>query len=150
MHTGETPSNLLDADGSHDSRSPDTPKRVGKRDTTAKASRRSRPPKTLTDGSDETRTISQTIESESSPDETLTATRTANKIAPNETVASANGTDDNNIKDVTNNTASVESAVTGAEMLRIEIQTPDPNLRIIWLSPKTENARPLKTDAHGS
>ena len=30
------------------------------------------------------------------------------------------------------------------EVSRIEIQTSDPNIRIIWLSPKIEAAQPLK------
>ena len=147
----ETLQSTSDIDDSHDLHTAITPKRVGKRrTTTAKASQQVRQIRILTAGSNGIYITPRTIDSESLLVEDLTAMRATKEITLSETVASATVTDDSNSEDRTNNTASVESAVTSAEMLRIEIQTPDPNLRIIWLSPKTENAPPMKTGAHGS
>jgi len=36
------------------------------------------------------------------------------------------------------------AATAQTEVSRIEIQTSDPNIRIIWLSPVTDSASPLK------
>ena len=44
--------------------------------------------------------------------------------------------------------AAIPSATTDPqEMLRIEIQTRDPNIRIIWLSPKGTDSLPTKAEA---
>jgi len=125
------------------------PKRIEQRNTTAKALRRSRSTGSLTSDGDENHTARQMIVSRSLSTQDLAEARTTNEVTPDDLVASGNETGDDNAESATG-AASVESAVTGAEMFRMEIQTSDPTLRIIWLSPKTQSAPPAKPAAQGS
>ena len=124
-------------------------KRLERHDATAKASRRSRSTGSLTSNGDENYTARHTSVSRSSSTQDTEEMGMSSEVTPDDLVASGDETGDDNAESATAG-ASVESAVTGAEMLRMEIQTSDPTLRIIWLSPKTQNAPSVKAGTHGS
>ncbi len=123
--------------------------RITQRNAAAKALLRSRSTDSLTFISDKDYTARQAIVSRSLSTQDLAETGTTNGVLPNDVIASGNETGEANAESATG-AASVESAVTGAEMFRMEIQTSDPTLRIIWLSPKTQNAPTVKTNTQGS
>lgn len=42
----------------------------------------------------------------------------------------------------------MDDVVFNREMTRIEFQTADPNIRIIWLTPKDSNSSPIKPNTN--
>ncbi len=60
-----------------------------------------------------------------------------NPLAPTTTIDGARSANEEAV-------ASRGATTTPTEVSRIEIQTSDPNIRIIWLSPGTDSAQPLK------